>query len=618
MSTRKARGDSRDPPVFTLASPFRDPVRNRLFGLMRGSIERAFLFDQLNRIYEAAIEPGDGDFLERTMRVLDISLEVADADLARVPATGPLVVVANHPFGGVEGVVLVHLLRRVRPDVRIMANYLLARMPEMHEFAIFVDPFGRASSARANLAPLKTSLQWLRDGHVLAVFPAGEVSRLSLQRRQVVDKPWSITIARLLRRTGAPALPVFIEGRNSALFQMMGLVHPRLRTALLPRELVRKQGARLRFRIGTAVPPARMKAIASDEELMRYLQLRTYLLRSRAEESVPSRRRARRARQDPLPVAEPLYREPLIQDILMLPPEAELLETDDYAVYAVTAAQVPSLLHEIGRLREITFRAAGEGSGKPLDLDRFDAYYTHLILWHRGRRELVGAYRIGKTDRILPEHGKRGLYTSTLFRYQRRLLEAMGPSLELGRSFVRPEYQRQYAALLLLWKGIGRLILREPHYRTFFGPVSINNEYETVSRQMLVAFLRANKFNTQWARHVRARHPPRRRGKRAFDSALLARMVRSPEEVSDLIAEIEKDRKGVPVLLKQYLKLGGRLLSFNVDPEFSDVLDGLISVDLLGIDERILIRFLGRKEAAAFLAYHGRALGGGAAGEGGG
>ncbi len=604
-----ARKTEEKPSVFELSSPFRDPFRHRLFGMMRGSIERVFLLEQLNRIYrEVSERPAEqGDFLERTMQVLDVEYEVTPEDTARIPKTGPVVVVANHPFGGVEGVVLCSLLRRVRPDVRIMANFLLARMPEMHEYAFFVDPFGSAQSPRANLGPLKECIRWMTDGHMLAVFPSGEVSHLDLQQRQVVDPKWSETIARIIRRSGAAALPVFIEGRNSALFHMMGLVHPRLRTAMLPRELVRKQGSHLRFRIGAAVPFARLSAMERDEEMMDYLRLRTYVLRSRGEtDRTPRQRRMRRRARETemLPIADPLYPEVIAQDVSLLPPEATLLETDDFAVLAVTADQIPNMIHEIGRLREITFREEGEGTGKPLDLDRFDSYYTHLVLWSRKAQEVAGAYRIGKADEVLRRFGKKGLYSSTLFRYRRKLLDAMGPALELGRSFIRREYQKQYASLLLLWKGIGRMIVREPKYRNLFGPVSINNEYNTSSRQMLEAFLRANNFDTAWARYVKPRHRPKR-GKTTWDPKVFNRMINSPEEVSNLIAEIERDRKGVPILLKQYLKLGGKLLSFNVDPDFSDVLDGLIWVDLLGIDQRIVLRFLGRRDAQAFLAHHG-------------
>jgi len=591
---------------FELRASFPDPVRQRLFELLKGTLERWFQLDELDRLYRAAKElaPG-GDFIEGAMRSVGVTPEIAEEDLRRIPATGPVMIVSNHPLGGTDALVLLGVVRRVRSDVKLLSNFLLSRIPEMHDLAIFVDPYGGADAVRANLQPMKECVRWLRGGHALIVFPSGDVSRLIVRERQVVDPPWQTTVATLLRMARCPVLPMFVEGRNSALFQALGLLHPRVRTAMLPRELVRKRGWRIGIRVGSLIPFERLQPM-DDEDMMAYLRLRTYVLRGRASSSAAS------SQPRPVhttPVAPPLHTDVLAQDVWLLPPEACLLEFDPFVVYCAEARQIPNLLHEIGRLRELTFRAAGEGTGRDLDLDRFDEYYLHLFLWNRKTSELVGAYRLGPTDVILPRYGKHGLYTSTLFRYSRRLLDRLGPALELGRSFVRAEYQRSYSPLMLLWKGIGRFILRNPRYRHLFGPVSINNQYNTLSRQMMMQFLRVNRLDTRMARYVRPRHPPARIPLRErWNPNIFQRMVRSMDDVNELVAEIEKDRKGVPVLLKQYLKLGGRLLGFNVDPEFSDVLDGLIWVDLLDIDQKILIRFLGREEAAAFLAYHGRTL----------
>lgn len=587
---------------FGLRASFRDPFRQRLFDLMRGSLERFLQLDQLDRLYRAVTaSAGREDFLEAAMTAVGVRAELAEDDRQRIPPQGPAMVVANHPLGGVDALVLLVLFRRIRPDVKLLSNFLLQRIPEMQQYAIFVDPYGGPGAARTNLRPMKDCVRWLRDGHVLIVFPSGDVSRLSLREARVTDPPWNSTVATMIRMARCPVLPVFVEGRNSAWFQALGLLHPRVRTAMLPREFIRKQGHTIGVRVGSLIPFARLDPLA-DEDLVAYLRLRTYVLRGRSEHrGGPA--------AAPTPVAPPLHPETIARDVLLLPPDACLLDADHFAVYCAPAERIPNLLHEIGRLREITFRAAGEGTGRDIDLDRFDAHYLHLFLWNRATRELVGAYRMGPTDQILPRLGKKGLYTSTLFRYSRRLLDSMGPALELGRSFVRPEYQRSYSSLLLLWKGIGRFILREPRYRHLFGPVSINNEYNSLSRQMMVQFLRANRLDTRWARHVRPRHPLRTIPlSEQWNPDLFRRVVRNPEDIAELVADIERQQKGIPVLLKQYLKLGGRVLGFNVDPNFSDVLDGLIWVDLLEVDPKILVRFLGEEEAARFLAAHGRRL----------
>lgn len=603
IKKRKPEPDS----VFALTSPFKDPFRHGVFCMVRRSVERLFMLDQVDWVYRTIRDDPrykGRDFFDSAMEVLNVRIEVAQEDRDRIPATGPLVVVANHPFGGIEGILLMRILLDRRPDVKVMANYLLGRMPEMAAHSILVDPFGTRSSIGKNIAPIKEAIRWLRGGRALLIFPSGEVSHLNVQERRIEDPKWNESIAGVIRHTGAAALPVFVEGRNSAVFQMLGLVHPRMRTVLLPRELIRKRGTAMRFRIGSVVPFKRLEQIESAGEMVDYLRLRTYLLMSRgaAAPRKPGLRRLLPRRS--VPVARPLYPDMVAQDVQMLPPEACLLQSGELAVYAATAPQIPRLLHEIGRLREITFRAAGEGTGRALDLDRYDQYYIHLALWNREKQELVGAYRLGMTDEIVARYGKRGLYTSTLFRYSRKLLEEMGPSLEMGRSFIRQEYQRTFSPLLMLWKGIARFIVLNPKYRRLFGPVSINNQYNTASRQMLEAFLRTNRFDSRLARYVKPRNPSRKPFRRRWDPAILRRTVHSADEMSDLISEIEKDGKGVPVLLKQYLKLGGRLMGFNVDPDFSDVLDGLISVDLLHTDRHILDRFLGKTETDEFLRFH--------------
>jgi putative hemolysin len=279
------------------------------------------------------------------------------------------------------------------------------------------------------------------------------------------------------------------------------------------------------------------------------------------------------------------------------------------AVYYARSRQIPSLLREIGRLREISFREVGEGSGKARDLDRFDEYYLHLFVWDHDQQRLVGAYRLGRTDSILRRHGIEGLYTSTLFRFGADLLGQVGPCIEMGRSFVRTEYQKQFTPLMLLWTGIAHYAAAHPRYRCLFGPVSISNDYHSVSKQLLVSFLRTNRFLPDLARMVAPRHPPGSALRSDQDTTLVATCVHRIEDVDELVREVEMDRRNMPVLLRQYLRLNGKLLGFNIDPQFGDVLDGLILVDLTQVERAILQRYMGRENVAKFLTHHGKGLG---------
>ena len=288
-------------------------------------------------------------------------------------------------------------------------------------------------------------------------------------------------------------------------------------------------------------------------------------------------------------------------EVAALSGDCRLLESGPFQVYCARSGQIPTTLREIGRLRAVTFHAVGEGTNCSIDLDRFDETYLHLFSWDRDQRRIVGAYRIGQTDRIVADAGVAGLYTRTLFRYDELLIDRLAaPALELGRSFVRAEYQKNYNALSLLWKGIGRFVARHPEYRVLFGPVSISARYSDASHRLLMSFLRQNHFAPEFGELVAALHTSRI----AAAPAGRVSVPRSLDEVNRLIEHVETDGKGMPVLLRQYLKLNARLIGFNVDPAFGETLDALMLVDLTAVDLPILNRYLGRDDAKHFLAYH--------------
>ncbi|HSL23859.1 MAG TPA: GNAT family N-acyltransferase [Vicinamibacterales bacterium] len=540
--------------------------------------------DLCRRARARARAGGAAPFSARALDSLGVRVTTALADLARIPPTGPLVVVANHPHGLIDGLLLLDLVRRVRPDVRVLTNYVAATIAELHDECFFVDPFGGRRAPGRSRAGLRQAAQWLLAGGALVVFPSGEVAyrragSVSSVSGTPADAAWMPAAARLAARAGAPMLPVHIEGRNSALFYAAGRVHPHLRTALLPWEMLRQRGRSIAVRVGTP--------IAHDE--------RVPALHTTAAAKAACEQLAR-----PLhPIEPPLPRAVLAAEIARLPAGAAVLESGAYQVWCARAAQIPQTLRELGRLREVTFRAVGEGTGRATDLDEFDTWYEHLFVWNTERLEVVGAYRIGRTDAILPARGSAGLYTSTLFRYQRPLLERLSPALELGRSFVRAEYQRNSSALHLLWKGIGRLVAREPRYRVLFGPVSISSQYRDTSQQMLMSFLYENHYNRDLGALVRALNPvPRAVGPATGGRSTAADVAGLNRRVS----AAEDDGKPMPVLLRQYLRLNATLLAFNIDPQFGDALDALMMVDLSRVHPAILARYVGRDIAEALRA----------------
>ncbi|MHB8844212.1 MAG: lysophospholipid acyltransferase family protein [Nitrospirota bacterium] len=597
--------------IFKLAAPFPDPLRRALFSMMQGPVEHMLAFPRLNEAYADVKRQDDGrSFFDKALDRLGVAYDCPAEDLRRLgQVSGPAIIVANHPFGGIEGLILSSLLTSLRCDVKFMANHLLGIIPEMRDLIITVDVMGGTGSMARNIRPLRECIRHVKCGGMLVVFPAGTVSHLDVRYGAVMDPSWSTAVARLARTTGAAVVPLFFHGTNSAWFQLAGLVHPLLRTALLPGELLNKQRRVVQMRIGPPIPFERLDSFPSDALMTDHLRFRTYVMEHLAP-AAPRRNTPSLSPRMTAVVSERIAapRNPALmaEEIALLPADQVLVENSDQIVIQAEAGQIPCLLFEIGRLREATFRAVGEGTGKSLDLDRFDDHYLHLVIWNRARREVVGAYRMAKSDEIMGTYGTGGLYTSTLFRYRQDLIERMGPALELGRSFIRREYQRSYAPLLLLWKGIGRYIVRHPRYRTLFGPVSISRDYRDLSRRIMVSYLKAHCYRNDLAGLVRPRTGLRDRPLRGLDTdTAMTVMGRDIDALSSLIAEIEPDGKGVPVLLRQYLKLNGGVAGFNIDREFGNVLDALIIVDLTKTDPKVLPRYLGKDGAESFLAFQG-------------
>lgn len=590
--------------LFTPTCPSRPRAAHVLVRVASGSLARLLGLQRCARLY-ATIEPNlpAAVFAERALAVLGVRCQADAAQLGHIPSKGAVVLVANHPYGGVEGLAAIALLRQVRPDVKVLANPVLSRFPELREVIIPLDPFDTPRAHRHNVTALRAGHRWLESGGLLVVFPAGEVSHYHLHCHEVIDPPWQPGVARLVRRSGATVVPAYFPGSNGMAFQAAGLLHPRLRTAMLARQLLNKRGASLTMSIGEAIPAKRLKPFAGDRELLDYLRLRTYLLGQESGRQ-PGSPAADRTSAALLPLIDALAPELLAAEIAALPADTLLHTHGAFQVRCVHKEQARLVLREIGRLRELTFRGHGEGTGQPLDLDGFDDHYRHLFVWQTERREVVGAYRIGASDEILENHGVAGLYTSTLFRYRPQLFDEVGPALEMGRSFVRPEYQKSFAPLLLLWQGIGSFLVRHPRYRILFGPVSISRDYSDFARQLMTRSLAEQVAAPELARYVAPRVPvatrlPRLKG---CPRSLATTFTRNIDSVHALIAEIETEQKGIPVLLRHYLNLGGKILAFNLDPEFSDVIDGLVLVDLEQTERRTLERYLGRDGVVSFLA----------------
>lgn len=541
------------------------------------------------------------DFANAVLDGLGTIHTISDADLARIPAEGPCIVVSNHPHGMIDGLFVMHVLQQVRKDFRVMANHFLAQYHQLRPLFVEVNPFGGREAIKQNIASARFATQFINEGHMLMMFPGGEVSSLNRETRKVMDPEWDTGVARFIEKTGAPVVPMFIHGRNSALFQGAGLIDPRLRTALLVREMMNKRDHNISATVGETIDAKMLCGLANREKISSYLRSKTYLVGEKAKQKIYLGRSGSESRSEET-IVEPIDPQAMAIEINRLPPGNCLLRSGNFEVLFADSDQIPHTVQEIGRLRELSFREVGEGTGKKSDLDLYDTYYMHLFIWDTDTNCIAGGYRLGHADKILDSYGPKGLYLNSLFKLDEELQQDMRCALEVGRSFVTPQYQKHYSSLMLLWKGIAHYVARHPQYRILFGPVSISNDYHPISQELLVRYLSRTNEEKRRASQVTPRQPYR--AKKKLTDNLVDLDATDLNIIADLLNTVEQDDKGIPVILRQYLKLGGQILGFNIDPEFNNSVDCLLWVDLMRTELPLLRKYMSNEGADRFREYH--------------
>ena len=535
---------------------------------------------ELYRNLPSADSPAD--FAMRVLEALDITVRVEGGFPEDLPSSGPLLLAANHPFGGVDGLIVAALGASVRPDLKILANRELCRFAELRSLLIPVDVFGKKGQA-SNVAGLLAAIRHVESGGALAVFPAGVVSHWHSKPRRIMDPEWHPLIGRLTRTPDATVIPLFFEGGNSLLFQAAGCLHPALRTILLPWETWRMRQSRVTLRVGNAVKGTLLSAFRDDKARTAHLRARCYALGRAA--VLPERRWRS-------PVAAMRRSASLVEEFGRLPSGRVLAEDEKFQVFHVVGDEAPNIMHEIGRRREEAFRSVLEGSGKELDLDHYDPHYDHLVLWDKKNGAMAGGYRTRRFSPAEPPRSIKTLYTASLFRFQGEFFRRCGVSMELGRAFVTLDYQRGYAPLMMLWRGICRLAAIFGA-RTLFGPTSIGLAYAPESILMLRQHLEERHFDRALSSLVRGRREPALfQGHNAPDVSGLEYKTLD-HAVKDLEGGL-----GLPVLFKHYLQLGGRVAAFHEDRQFGTV-DALVVVDLAAVPVKLLKRLTGEDAPTA-------------------
>ncbi len=537
------------------------------------------------------------EFIRYTLDVLGIDYKIETGSLSHIPATGAVVVVANHPLGGVEGVILAEVLMQVRSDVKVLANHHLKRVNELDQLFIGVDVFEGKKAVSHNIKAMKEAHQHLAESGLLLVFPAGEVS--TYDNKQLKDKKWSHSVAKFIAKSGALTVPIFVGGHNSDAFYLAGRVHPILRTLMLGRELLNKNEQQVEISIGEPIHYNELKRLDSDREVVNYLRLNTYLMAHKPSDvQGPKNNESHDHYHTIIRAIDP---ELLVKEIKTLTRD-KLVTQAEFSVYCTQSKNIPLLMQEIGRIREVTFREVGEGTGLACDIDRYDDYYYQLFIWNHEQQELVGAYRIGLVDQLIEHKGLEGLYSRSLFNYDQSFIDQLEYSMELGRSVIAKKYQGSLTSLLLLWKGISAFVVKHPKYTHLFGPVSISSDYSLLARQLLASTLTVSHYDENKAALVSPRQPLKTEKGTFWKSDMLSALA-EVQLLSKVLARMGEG-KGVPVLLRQYLGLNGKLVCFNVDPAFNDALDGLIVVNLTNVPQNTLRRYMGKEQAMHYLDFH--------------
>ncbi|MEP6613875.1 MAG: lysophospholipid acyltransferase family protein [Mucilaginibacter sp.] len=555
---------------------------------LAGLLMELMKINQVNDLFAQAQPKVGPEFVDAILEGCGIDIEFDESDLKHIPKTGSFIAIANHPYGGIEGMVLLKMLCMVRPDAKLMANFLLKKIPNLADYFIAVNPFENVEHS-SSISGLKNTLELLANGTPIGIFPAGEVSTYKVDKQQVTDRLWHPVVGKIIAKAKVPVVPIYFHGNNGLLFNLLSLIHPALRTAKLPSELFNKHGHTIKLRIGKPINVQEIPDYTNSTKLLNYLRARTYALGTGLEDEkkIFNPRNLFKIKKQPAQIAPAIAGDVLDKEISALRDDYRIWVEKNYEVYIAPTTLIPNTIREIGRLREVTFREIGEGTNKSIDLDEYDIYYHHLFIWDVDAKMLVGAYRIGLGDEIFYSIGKKGFYISELFKIKSQFTPVLKKSIELGRSWIRKEYQLKPLPLFLLWKGILKYLIDNPRYRYLIGPVSISNSFSNFSKSLIVDYVNRNHFDDEMAQYVR----PRKKFKvdlGTIDTDLLMSGEDTFKGLDNLISEVETRSLKVPVLLRQYIGLNAKIICFNIDPKFADCLDGFLVLDLEKVPQDIL------------------------------
>jgi len=547
---------------------------------------RVLKISTINKVYDKHKHLSEIEFLEALLDEFQIKFEIPEEDLKRLPKDGAYITISNHPLGGIDGVLLLKLLLERQPNFKIIANFLLHRIEPMKPYIMPVNPFEGHKDAKSSVSGIKDALRHLSEGKPLGIFPAGEVSTYK-DDKLVVDKPWEEGAIKLIKKAKVPVVPIYFHAKNSKLFYFLSQMSSTLRTAKLPSEVLTQKDRVIKVRIGKPISVAEQAEHESLEAYSEFLRRKTYMLANPFEKDTKLiDTSSLKLPKSPKKIATPANHDKILAELAeMRKGDHRLLQSKNYEVFFASAEKIPNILHEIGRLREITFRAVGEGTNESLDFDDYDKYYHHMFLWDDNAKKIAGAYRMGLGSEIYKKHGIDGFYLHDLFRFEPELYDMMSKSIEMGRAFIIKEYQQKPMPLFLLWKGIVHITLRHPEHKFLIGGVSISNQFSDFSKSLMIEFMKSHYYDPYVAQYVHPKKEYKVKLKDADKDFVFNETESNINKFDKIIEEVEPGDLRLPVLIKKYIKQNAKVIAFNVDPLFNNSVDGLMYIRIADLPE---------------------------------
>ncbi len=552
-----------------------------LGNLLASIVMSTLRLNKLNRIYQQVYDDDAVKFTDNCIKLNNIKVKTFDIDIQNIPQSGPCIFFFNHPYGLLDALIIINVLMKIRPDVKFIANFLLKRIIPIAPYLFGVNPFETRKEVYSSHSGLKQMYDHLKSGRAVVILPAGEVSTKYGKNKFVEDREWQRNMIKFAMNTNVPVISGYCSGENSKLFHFAGKINPYLRTALLPREYLNKRNIEVTLRFSSPMSAKAISKFKDPKELGKFFKSKTYLLQYDDKNSIKT--------TEPVlqPLKELLPKDEIIEEIRSLPEEFIVLKNENYWCYFINKTDAPKIFEQISILREKTFREVGEGTGKPFDTDPYDEYYKHLILWDNEEEEIVGSYRIGLGKEILDKFGFDGFYLNSLFKFNTRFKRILSKSMEMGRSFIVSQYQRKPLSLFLLWKGIYQVTQKYPEYKYLIGPASISSEYSQNSQILMVEYLKRHYFDYKLENMVSPITPFKYK-KTHHHKNILDIIGTDLNKLDRFIKDTDITRNGIPVLIKKYLSLGGKIVDFNVDPEFNYTIDGLVVLDIAVVSKEVL------------------------------